>query len=75
MRTDIPFEAGGNQVYASSSEPDGPHGVTVVALHTREASLLSVSFHDNVVDAGRVDAALAALTHDFGELVAGRAVP
>ncbi|MFC8315034.1 hypothetical protein ACFUEJ_15595 [Gordonia sp. NPDC057258] len=74
MRTDIPFEPDGRQVYASSSEPDGPHGVTVVALHTREASLLSVSFHDNVVDARRVDAALAALTHDFGSLVAGSRV-
>ncbi|WP_035717242.1 MULTISPECIES: hypothetical protein [Gordonia] len=71
MRTDIPFAPGGRPVYASSSEPDGPHGVTVVGLHTREASLLSVSFHDNVVDADRVGAALAALTHDFGAIVAG----
>ncbi|MFE0751287.1 hypothetical protein [Gordonia sp. NPDC058843] len=71
MRTDIPFAPGDRPLYASSSEPDGPHGVTVVALHTREASLLSVSFHDNVVDAGRVEAALTALTLDFGTIVAG----
>ncbi|MCR5977392.1 hypothetical protein GDN83_06500 [Gordonia jinghuaiqii] len=71
MRTNIPFSDAGNPVYASSNEPDGPNGVTIVALHTKDASLLSVSFHDNVIDAGRVDAALKALTHDFRRLVFG----
>ncbi|TSD95447.1 hypothetical protein FOV72_14045 [Gordonia rubripertincta] len=68
MRTDIPFASGGKPLYASSNEPDGPNGLTIVGLHTAEASMLSASFHDNVIDPGRVAAALKLLTHDFGRL-------
>ncbi len=71
MRTNIPFSPGGEHLYASSSEPDGPHGLTIVALHTREASLVSASFHDNVIDPARVVAALKAFAQDFGRLVDG----
>lgn len=43
---------------AGSVEPEGPHGVTFLVTETSDTCTVSVSFHDNVVDAAVVEEAL-----------------
>lgn len=43
---------------AGSVEPEGPHGVTFLVTETTDTCTVSVSFHDNVIDAAVVEDAL-----------------
>jgi hypothetical protein len=43
---------------AGSVEPEGPHGVTFLVTETSDTCTVSVSFHDNVLDAAVVEDAL-----------------
>ncbi|TPG31440.1 hypothetical protein [Mycolicibacterium hodleri] len=58
----LPFLTGGPQVYAGGVEPDGPHGLTFLVLETTRNCMVTASFHQNVVSADAVRAALGALT-------------
>jgi hypothetical protein len=60
----IPFSASEPSFFAASGKPDGPHGVTIGITHTPDTTTISANFHDNVVDAARMQQALDALAAD-----------
>ncbi|MCV7152498.1 hypothetical protein [Mycolicibacterium pyrenivorans] len=63
----LPFLPGEPPIYAGGVEPDGPHGLTFLVSETSRASVVSASFHDNVVSADAVQEALTT----FGRQVHG----
>jgi hypothetical protein len=62
----LPFIPGRPPVYAGGVEPDGPHGLTFLISETSGASVVSASFHENVVPTHTVHAALTTTLHRLG---------
>lgn len=54
----LPFTTGPRPVYAGSVPPAGPHGITVLLGENPQVMSMNATFHDNVVDAELVRAAL-----------------
>jgi hypothetical protein len=54
----LPYLPGHEPVYASRVEPGGPNGLTFLQGHCRGGMLLTACFHDNVIDAELVTAAM-----------------
>jgi hypothetical protein len=65
----IPFSSSESSFFAASGKPDGPHGVTIGITHTPDTTTVSANFHDNVVDAARMQQALDVLAADPLRLV------
>jgi hypothetical protein len=70
----LPFLDGQPVSYGASGVPAGPHGVTIAFAHTSRATSISVSFHDNVIDAAKVEHALSVVTFDPPRVIDGRSV-
>jgi hypothetical protein len=60
----LPYLPGHEPVYASRVEPGGPNGLTFLQGHCRGGMLLTACFHDNVIDAELVTAAMALVGSD-----------
>ena len=70
----LQFLEGQSSVCAATAVPDGPHGVTFAFAHTPTDTVITVAFHDNVTDAGKLDCALRALATDPAGLLFGRSL-
>jgi hypothetical protein len=57
----LPFLADRPAIYAGGVEPDGPCGLTFLVSETSRTTVVSASFHDNVLPADAVRQALSAL--------------
>lgn len=60
----LPYLPDHRPVYAASVEPGGPHGLTFVQGHSRGQMILNACFHDNVIDAARLAAAMKLVSAD-----------
>jgi hypothetical protein len=55
---DLPFLSSSQVVVAGSVEPDGPGGLTFLMTQMSSVTWINASFHDNVIDAAKVEQAL-----------------
>lgn len=60
----LPFLPGSQMVAAGSVEPDGPGGLTFLMTQMSSVTWINASFHDNVIDAGKVERALRLVATD-----------
>jgi len=70
----LPFLAGRPAIYAGGVEPDGPCGLTFLVSETSRTTVVSASFHDNVLPADAVRQALSTLAGAGSGHVSGQAV-
>jgi hypothetical protein len=61
---DLPFLADSQMVVAGSVEPDGPCGLTFLMTQMSSVTWINASFHDNVIDAAKVERALRLVAAD-----------
>jgi hypothetical protein len=69
----LPFLPGQKPTYAASVEPAGPNGVTFLLGHVHGGIIVNAIFHDNVVDAAKVEAAVQMANSDPIGLLSGTA--
>ena len=70
----LPFVAGRPAIYAGGVEPDGPCGLTFLVSETSRTTVVSASFHDNVLPSDAVRQALSTLAGAGSGHVSGQAV-
>jgi hypothetical protein len=58
---------------AASVEPAGPLGLTFLIVETADSTWINAAFHDNVIDAGRVEGAMKSLVADPAGLLCEQA--
>jgi hypothetical protein len=69
----LPYLAGQRPTYAASVEPGGPNGLTFLLGHVNGGIILNAIFHDNIVDAAQVEAAVQMVNSDPVGLLSGKA--
>jgi hypothetical protein len=69
----LPYLPGQSPTYAASVEPGGPNGLTFLLGHVNGGIILNAIFHDNIVDAAQVEAAVQMVNSDPVGLLSGTA--